>query len=89
MLFQATEMGIQIREMVYHKVKLNKILSRITGKPEQQIELGTDCDNFMNAWEAMEYGLLDAFIDDGKPGLVALIADGTSTQNPGVGFVEN
>ncbi|KAL0395894.1 UNVERIFIED_CONTAM: ATP-dependent Clp protease proteolytic subunit, chloroplastic [Sesamum calycinum] len=71
----ATEMSIRIREMAYHKVKLNKILSRATGKPEQQIELDTDRDNFMNAWEAKEYGLVDAVIDDGKPGLVAPIAD--------------
>ncbi|XAR51484.1 Endopeptidase Clp [Bertholletia excelsa] len=72
---KATEMSIRIREMAYHKVKLNKILSRITGKPEEQIEVDTDRDNFMNAWEAKEYGLVDAVIDDGKPGLVAPIAE--------------
>ncbi|KAL6952222.1 ATP-dependent Clp protease proteolytic subunit 3 [Sarracenia purpurea var. burkii] len=74
---KATEMSIRIREMVYHKVKLNKILSRVTGKPEQQIEIDTDRDNFMNPWEAKEYGLVDAVIDDGKPGLVAPTADAT------------
>lgn len=31
------EMGIRIREMMYHKIKLNKIFSRITGKPESQV----------------------------------------------------
>lgn len=31
----------------------------------------------MNPWEAKEYGLVDAVIDDGKPGLVAPIADST------------
>lgn len=74
---KATEMSIRIREMAYHKIKLNKILSRCTGKPEQQIEIDTDRDNFMNAWEAKEYGLVDAVIDDGKPGLVAPIGDVT------------
>ncbi|XWS47589.1 hypothetical protein CRYUN_Cryun14cG0165100 [Craigia yunnanensis] len=74
---KATEMSIRIREMVYHKVKLNKILSRVTGKPEQQIEIDTDRDNFMNPWEAKEYGLVDGVIDDGKPGLVAPTADAT------------
>lgn len=29
----------------------------------------------MNPWEAKEYGLVDAVIDDGKPGLVAPIAE--------------
>jgi len=42
-----------------------------------QIELDTDRDNFMNPWEAKEYGLVDDVIDDGKPGLVAPIADAT------------
>lgn len=74
---KATEMSIRIREMVYHRVKLNKILSRVTGNPEQQIEIDTDRDNFMNPWEAKEYGLVDGVIDDGKPGLVAPIADAT------------
>lgn len=31
----------------------------------------------MNAWEAKEYGLVDAVIDDGKPGLIAPITDNT------------
>jgi len=30
-------MGLQIREMMYEKIKINKILSRITGKPEEQV----------------------------------------------------
>ncbi|XP_072994391.1 ATP-dependent Clp protease proteolytic subunit 3, chloroplastic [Typha latifolia] len=75
---KTTDMGLQIREMMYHRVKMNKILSRITGKPEQQIEMDTDRDNFMNPWEAKEYGLIDTVIDDGKPGLVAPIADATA-----------
>ncbi|KAM2719745.1 hypothetical protein EV2_041015 [Malus domestica] len=74
---KATEMGIRIREMVYHKIKLNKIFSRITGKPLEQIEEDTDRDNFMNPWEARDYGLIDVVIDDGKPGLVAPIGDFT------------
>lgn len=37
--------------------------------------MDTDRDNFMNPWEAKEYGLIDEVIDDGKPGLVAPIAD--------------
>lgn len=40
-----------------------------------QVELDTDRDNFMNAWEAKEYGLVDGVIDDGKPGLVAPFGD--------------
>nr|AFK36040.1 unknown [Lotus japonicus] len=75
---KATEMSIRIREMAYHKIKINKILSRITGKPEEQIELDTDRDNFMNPWEAKEYGLVDGVIDEGKPGLIAPTAEASA-----------
>ncbi|CAN7129644.1 ATP-dependent Clp protease proteolytic subunit 3, chloroplastic [Brassica rapa] len=78
---KATEMSIRVREMMYHKIKLNKIFSRITGKPESEIEGDTDRDYFLNPWEAKEYGLVDAVIDDGKPGLVAPIGDGTPPPN--------
>jgi hypothetical protein len=30
-------MGLQIREMLYEKIKMNKIMSRITGKTEEQV----------------------------------------------------
>ena len=30
-------MSIRVREMMYHKIKLNKIFSRITGKPESEV----------------------------------------------------
>lgn len=43
--------------------------------PCPQIEEDTDRDNFMNAWEAKEYGLVDHVVDDGKPGLVAPIGE--------------
>nr|XP_043617470.1 ATP-dependent Clp protease proteolytic subunit 3, chloroplastic [Erigeron canadensis] len=71
----ATDMSIRIREMVYHKVKVNKIISRVSGTPYEKVEADTDRDYFMNAWEAKAYGLVDEVIDDGKPGLVAPIAD--------------
>ncbi|KAJ7513929.1 hypothetical protein O6H91_23G048500 [Diphasiastrum complanatum] len=71
----AIDVGIQAREMMYHKIKLTKIMSRLTGKSEQQIEVDTDRDYFMNAWEAVEYGLVDAVVDDGKPGLVAPVGE--------------
>lgn len=71
----AIEVGLQVREMMYHKVKLRKIMARLTGKTEEQIEEDTDRDFFMNAWEARDYGLVDGVIDDGKPGLVAPIGE--------------
>ncbi|KAF3524596.1 hypothetical protein F2Q69_00046388 [Brassica cretica] len=39
----------------------------------------TDRDNFLNPWEAKEYGLVSTVIDDGKP---RLIAEGTNKDLP-------
>ncbi|KAG0587741.1 hypothetical protein KC19_2G188400 [Ceratodon purpureus] len=69
----AIDGALQVREMMYHKYKLQKIMARLTGKTEQQIELDTDRDNFMNSWEAMEYGIVDGVIGDGNPDIVAPI----------------
>ncbi|KAF3340054.1 ATP-dependent Clp protease proteolytic subunit 3 [Carex littledalei] len=63
--------GVRIRETMYETLKMMKIYSIITGKPQDQIELDTDHENFMDPWQAKDYGLVDAVIDDGKPGLVA------------------
>jgi ATP-dependent Clp protease protease subunit len=71
---KVTEMGLQIKEMMYQKIKINKIMSRITGKPEEQIDEDTKFDHFMSPWEAKDYGIVDHVIDEGKLGLVAPLA---------------
>ncbi|XP_022635821.1 ATP-dependent Clp protease proteolytic subunit 3, chloroplastic isoform X2 [Vigna radiata var. radiata] len=55
------------------RVMIHQPLGTAGGK----IDLDTDRDNFMNPWEAKEYGLVDGVIDDGKPGLVAPVVDAT------------
>lgn len=72
---KAIDVGLQVREMMYHKVKLNKILARVTGKSEEQVEIDTDRDNFMSAWEAVEYGLVDGVMGADRPGLVAPVGE--------------
>lgn len=49
-----------------------------------QIELDTSFNYYLNPWEAKEYGLVDEVIDDGKPGLVAPIADASPPPKPPV-----
>eukprot|EP00475_Leptophrys_vorax_P031418 TRINITY_DN4759_c1_g1_i1.p1 TRINITY_DN4759_c1_g1~~TRINITY_DN4759_c1_g1_i1.p1 ORF type:complete len:353 (-),score=-7.93 TRINITY_DN4759_c1_g1_i1:26-976(-) len=71
----AIDVGLQVREMLYHKVKLNKILSRVTGKSEEQIEIDTDRDNFLSPWEAVEYGLVDAVLGADNPKVVAPVGE--------------
>ena len=59
---QATDIKIVSDHIIQTKRKLNKILSENTGKPLEVIEADTERDNYMSAYEAMEYGLIDSVI---------------------------
>lgn len=56
---QATDIQIQAKEIQHNKDKLNKILAECTGKPIKTIEKDTDRDYFMDADEAVAYGIVD------------------------------
>lgn len=59
---QATEIKIAADHILKTRTKLNKILSDNTGKPIDVIEKDTERDNFMNAEEALDYGLVDKIL---------------------------
>lgn len=44
------------------KEKMNKILANHTGKSLQEIDKATDFDNYLNAHEAVEFGLADKIV---------------------------
>lgn len=48
--------------LVSIKEKMNKILANHTGKSLQEIDEATDFDNYMNAQEAVKFGLADRII---------------------------
>ncbi|HIC99973.1 MAG TPA: ATP-dependent Clp endopeptidase proteolytic subunit ClpP [Piscirickettsiaceae bacterium] len=56
---QASDIEIHAREILKIRETLNKELAKNTGQPIERIEQDTDRDNFMGAWEAKEYGLVD------------------------------
>lgn len=56
---QASDIQIQAKHIARIKSRLNKILSKNTGKDIDIIEKDTDRDNYMTAEEAKEYGLID------------------------------
>jgi ATP-dependent Clp protease protease subunit len=56
---QATDIAIQAKEILRMKSYLNQILAEKTGKKVKQIEKDTERDYFMDAEEAVEYGLID------------------------------
>lgn len=56
---QATDISIHADRILKIKKNLNRILSEKTGQPLEIIERDTERDNFMEANEAKEYGLID------------------------------
>ena len=61
---QATEIKIVAEHILKLKDKLNKILSKNTGKNLDDIEKDTDRDFYMDSFEALEYGLIDKIIEE-------------------------
>lgn len=56
---QATEIKIAAERILKLKKRLNNILSTNTGKNLKQIERDTERDYFMDADEALKYGIID------------------------------
>jgi len=63
---QATDIGIQAKEIMRMKAKMNELLAKHTGQPLSKIEKDTDRDFFMKAEEAKDYGLVDEVIERRK-----------------------
>lgn len=59
---QATDMQIQVEQILKIKNKLNQMLSENTGQNIETIKNDTERDNYMSAQEAKEYGLIDNVI---------------------------
>lgn len=59
---QATDIKIAAERIIKLKEKLNRILSNNTHQPIEKIYEDTERDNFLNAKEAKEYGLIDDII---------------------------
>ena len=61
---QATDIEIHARETLAVRERLNAIMAKHTKKTPDQIMRDTERDNFMNATQAMDYGLIDKVIYD-------------------------
>ncbi|MDD2295996.1 MAG: ATP-dependent Clp endopeptidase proteolytic subunit ClpP [Eubacteriales bacterium] len=59
---QAEDMRIHTEHILRTREKLNRILSDRTGQPLDKIAEDTDRDNFLDAEQAMAYGLIDKVI---------------------------
>lgn len=56
---QASDIAISAKHILRIKENLNKILSKNTGKPVDQVEKDSDRDYYMTSDEAKKYGLID------------------------------
>ena len=60
---QATDIKIVADHIIKTRAKLNRILANNTGKPLEVIEIDTERDNYMDAQQALDYGLIDSVVD--------------------------
>ncbi len=58
----ASDMEIQVREILQLKVRLNEILAQHSGQTVKAVEKATDRDNFLSAKESKDFGLVDEII---------------------------
>jgi ATP-dependent Clp protease protease subunit len=61
---QATDIDIQAKEIMKIKELLHKILVKHTGQSMEKIRQDTERDYFMDAEEAMRYGIVDRIITE-------------------------
>ncbi len=63
MIGPAVDINIQAREMEKIREELNQILATASGQPLEKITRDTDRDFYLNAQEAIDYGLADRIVD--------------------------
>jgi len=59
---QATDIEIHAREIIDVRRRLDEILAKHTGQDYEKVRADTERDYFMNADEAVEYGVIDRVI---------------------------
>lgn len=60
---QATEIKIAAERILKLKKKLNTMLAKMTGKTFKKITRDTERDNYMDASDALKYGIIDKIIN--------------------------
>ena len=63
MIGPASDINIQAKEMEKLRQELNQILATSSGQPLEQINKDTDRDFYLNAKEAIDYGLADKIVE--------------------------
>lgn len=61
---QATDIEISAKHILKTRARLNKMISNATGQTVEQVQFDTERDNFMDVERALEYGLIDAIVEN-------------------------
>lgn len=59
---QATDIGIEAEEILRVRKRINTIISEATGQPLEKVEKDTDRNYWLNAYEAVDYGIVNKVI---------------------------
>ena len=59
---QATDIGIEAKEILRVRERINSIISEATGQSLAKIEKDTDRNYWLNAYEAIDYGIVNQVI---------------------------
>ena len=59
----ASDIEIQAREILRIRSRMNNLYAKFTGKSVEEIEAAMDRDNFLEADEALKFGLIDKVVD--------------------------
>jgi len=65
---QSTDMEIQAREILRMRAQMEQILSRHTGRDEEEVRRDSERDKFLTAEDAKQYGLIDEVLTTIKRG---------------------
>ena len=65
---QASDIEIHAKEILLIRERLNNILVKHTGQSLETIEQDTERDNFMSGEDSVEYGLIDAVLEERPQG---------------------
>lgn len=68
---QASDIDIHAREILIIRQRLNELMALHTGQSIETIERDTERDNFMNAEQSRQYGLVDAVVSSRSAALKA------------------
>jgi ATP-dependent Clp protease protease subunit len=60
---QATDIEIHAKEVISIRQRLDEILAKHTGQPNEKVRQDTERDYFMSAEEAKAYGIIDSVIE--------------------------